>query len=803
MRKYNWYWLSFILVLWLFFGAFPSLFIANAQFETNNAEEVPLSQFSLNDSNDIIINEVLYFPASGNYEWVEIKNSGDNPQNITGYKLTDEDDNVYVIPDVLPDIPSGAFVIVIFDGLGATYNDYDFTDNVAILHTPPGLVDVFEDGGDQCALYQRVYAIYLPLLMRDYTGNPVLPNPKVVSSRWSPLVDFVAWGIPPDVDGITATTTGLWVNQSFINITQMPGNDGLRRRGSLGVHTNRISNSLGDWISYLPEETSEGEENPIAGPHFRNPPNDMEICEHQLYFGWTNVVGATAYKLEIADNIEFNTPLVSEVITDTIYQPTITFPDGTFYFRVKSIGESGQESIFSNVGEVSFIDCSGQQTGHGVTEIQALLGVTPILQHKDTHMLCLGGCPESGMHRWDSAHEDDADWIIGNGNAMRGCPLDDNYCTRAAMAMIITYHGGNLSQDRISYYGYEGQPIEGQLGYGHGLWPNEIATHGTGRNVFDWAMNNNAVTSSRGKPTYAQVKLWINDDRPILIVENNDAHSVVLDGYWDLLLFKLAHRVDPWTATSSWVRWNPWDVTEYHVAPAGILPRSDEDLDSDGIVDTVDDSDNDGICDFDEQQRFDLDYLSMDSDLDLILDKLDMREYVFDNAGNFLPSFPDFDNDGLRKELDPDNDNGGSIDGCEDFNLNGKLEIPLGESNNFFAGHERICPSPLITITGASANSSNCMLAVEGVVSTTIPLLSLTVNITHSSMFTGDTYILTATGTLPNLVFTQTIGAYEGSDIVIDVVVRNNFGFGIDTVTVTSYCTQLRYKPNIWKLEEW
>ena len=60
--------------------------------------------------------------------------------------------------------------------------------------------------------------------------------------------------------------------------------------------------------------------------------------------------------------------------------------------------------------------------------------------------------------------------------------------------------------DYISYFYYgEGAP-EGDLGHGQGMWPNGNLAAGTGKKAFDWAMNGQAVTSSRGKPTFAQVK---------------------------------------------------------------------------------------------------------------------------------------------------------------------------------------------------------------------------------------------------------------------------------------------------------
>lgn len=150
------------------------------------------------------------------------------------------------------------------------------------------------------------------------------------------------------------------------------------------------------------------------------------------------------------------------------------------------------------------------------------------------------------------------------------------------MAMIVSFHGGNLRQDRISYEEYGGVDPTGDLGHGQGLWPDENATCGSGNNISNWAMNNATVTSSRGRPTYVQVKGWIDDGRPVLIVENGGRHSVVLDGYRDWPLRKEAHRVDPWTATGAWMVYDSWSITEYHVAPSSVTPRSDEDVDNDG-----------------------------------------------------------------------------------------------------------------------------------------------------------------------------------------------------------------------------
>ena len=106
--------------------------------------------------------------------------------------------------------------------------------------------------------------------------------------------------------------------------------------------------------------------------------------------------------------------------------------------------------------------------------------------------------------------------------------------------------------------------------------------------------------------------------------------------------------------------------------------------------------------DFDERYRFvtvpflyGSDPLDSDTDDDGVLDKADMRGYVFNDAGNYRGWKADFDGDGLRKERDPDNDrklNNGSKDGCEDGNHNGKLDA--GETSNFNSADDGACTTP-------------------------------------------------------------------------------------------------------------
>ncbi len=655
----------------------------------------PSAGLSADSSTNMQINEVMFQPNEGESGWVELKNSGSSPISLDNYQLTDMDDNWYEIPSALPDVPGGAFVVVRFDGLGSVSDEIDFSDNRATLHSPADLAGIFAADVDQVALYRignLPHMVYMPVVVKNYTSfNP--PVPEVPTDFAAPaIVDFVAWGGPPAGDDGAAVSAGLWPAGAYLETVQVPGGDGLVRGGSIGVFkTVQSANStFPDWVIYRPVEVSQGQENPLVAPYFRNPPNGITTDDHQITFGWSIVNGATSYHLEVDDDAGFASPALAVDVSEPFYRPPTPLPDGSFFFRVKPTRAGSPQDNYS--ASAQFTLTTVITNVHRMAS-EVLLSVTPKLQHKDTLMLDLDGSTATGQSRWDTAHETDGDAVAGNGTAVRANSLDNMYCTRASISMLVAYHGGKLSQDRIAFQRYGGGPPDGDLGHGRGMWPNQLKNQGNGANIFDWAMNGNAVTSSRGKPTFDQVMQFIDAGRPMLVVENNDVHSVVLDGYFEVATVQFAHRVDPWTATGSWVLYSSWNISEYHAPPAGVTPRSDEDLDGDSTADTVDDSDGDGVSDFDERTRFNLGVNDTDSDDDLVFDKADIRAYVFDETGAYTLRNADVDGDGRRKEVDQDNDyaaNNGTQDGCEDSDQNGNHEAANGETDNFRPSDDKI-----------------------------------------------------------------------------------------------------------------
>jgi len=603
---------------------------------------LPLAFKSYPPAGKILINEVMPVAVSSGGEWVELHNSGPGPISLTGYELGDEDGNVYAIPEALPEIPPSAFVLIYLDGAGGGFNDYDFSDNLAVLHSPSGMVDIFEDDGDQCALYKS----------SDYTLDTI--------------VDFVAWGNLPGEDDDVAELAGIWIDDSFAGPTSArPGEHTLIEGGSVGLYPARDCDAPACWVVYQPQEATPGEMNRAPAPLLVTPSDGTTICNSQIAFGWFVVPNAEQYLLQADDDPTFGSPDVGVTVTEPMYiAPSL--PDGTYYWRVQAQGGEWT-SGWSPIRAFTFLTIPTSTSAgiHASRIVSKDLGVVAIKQHKDTGMLCLDGCPERGNSRWDAEH---TAWNIH----------DNMYCTRASIAMVAGYFGGNLSQDYISWYAYgQGEP-EGDLGHGKGLWPNDNKypdeAHG---HVLQWTMGGREVTTVEpASLTFAQVKNFIDANRPLVVVERGlTLHTCVIDGYTILPFiggdWHMVHLVDPWTRTES-LRLFSNVLARVYVPAAGSRARSDPDEDGDGRADTIDDSDGDGMVDFDERQRFQTLWNNPDSDDDCITDENDVRGYVFDLRGNYSKRRGDLRGaDNLRKERDPDNDNGGRIDGDEDANRNG------------------------------------------------------------------------------------------------------------------------------------
>ena len=300
--------------------------------------------------------------------------------------------------------------------------------------------------------------------------------------------------------------------------------------------------------------------------------------------------------------------------------------------------------------------------------------------------------------------------------------------------MGATAYGGDISQDRLSYQLFEvwGDPANADVGnpaldLGHNTGTGMGGNDGAATmDLIEWALNVVSTTvhyeihscgwvtqGTTDHPTFADIQTWINAGRPIIkghvnchhLADNpatptvNETcactgHATVIGG-WRVLTdgTQQVRNFDPWSAVT-WADYNDDTSTTadetLYVDWAYVLPASAPSVRSDETsIDT--DSDGDGIMDFDEFNRFSSQANTQDTDLDWVDDKSDLAEVYFNNIGLYQPKAggPDMDSDGNDKEADPDNDGGGTVDGCEDFDYDGVKDG--SETSNFNSSDDTTC----------------------------------------------------------------------------------------------------------------
>lgn len=663
----------------------------------------------------VLITEIMPNPADGP-EWVELykpagdrlflplvthaasgtslvsaaaESAGAQPlanASLAGWQLGNEEGVWYTLPSDLPPVPPTAYIVVYFDGKGAAANDYDFSDNVAELHTPAGMTGAFGDGEGQAALYSSE------------------------SHSAETIQSFLAWGnTPPGTAAQNAAEAGIWKTSWAVPAEANAGDivEASTTGLAFGLIPGGEATQLDGWSAYDEENSTPGAANIAPRPRWLKTENGAVMDVNEFAVGWQVVPGAEEYQFQMATEDSFARPEVDVMTMEPSYVPsshpmqtratqprvgsqiqTPKLDAGIYVWRVRA-KVNGLWSPWSLIGNLELVAPFGCTT--------VTLGMPWKLQHSDTPMLELDGSPETGQFAWDEPDRD------GDGNPVRGTPLGNNYCVRASVAMVNDYYGGNLSQDRISYHVLEewsantrpntndGVP-ENDLGYGRGMY-----YHDEEDEAFSWALGLSPTqVAIDGKPTFEQFKTWLDEGRGIMM--RNPGHMMAVEGYrvcsdgseW-------LHINDPWDAP----RWQDYDSQNMFgvwPGPAGVggAPgaRSDE-------ASIWTDTEGDGISTFDEINRFFTSSFDADTDNDLVTDQNDLREYVFDSSGTYSKRNPDFDGDESRKELDPDNDGDGAIDGCEDDNRNGRYEPGLGETNNFSAFSTATCTGPLLYVNWA------------------------------------------------------------------------------------------------------
>lgn len=361
-----------------------------------------------------------------------------------------------------------------------------------------------------------------------------------------------------------------------------------------------------------------------------------------------------------------------------------------------------------------------------------LLGVPAFGVRKDTKMLVLN---------WGEKITDpDIPWDRPNDTGRR-TKEEEWRCWSVGIQMLNAFYGGSLTQDEIVYHG-KSKPYTVKMHTADGNFTftreQEIRKYADSKHLFvtsgkteniigafgidideavgspetkatlAWALNitdeeldglNSYPTDPDAEVSLTEsiVKSYIDMGRPLLVLTSS--HAMVIDGYdYHDVANKKVHFLN--IKNGGEMAWLPLNIfgsfTNYMVPP----PRT-EVMGRRGDARVNRDSDGDGICDFDEVERFKTDPNHPDSDRDGVDDKTEIILYTKEEPyvirkeiyGEMLElhlgagityidsdnppqkiartlfyrleQFANVDNDKNRNELDRDSDNGGESDGSE------------------------------------------------------------------------------------------------------------------------------------------
>ncbi len=430
-------------------------------------------------------------------------------------------------------------------------------------------------------------------------------------------------------------------------------------------------NSTAEMAGSADTVVAETDPDPTATqPPLREPVTAMQPLNGAVFettiipLSWQASPAASGYRLQLAKSQDFSN-LHLETSLSVPQKFTGPLPDGEYFWRVQAVYPDGISSDFSPVQTFSV-----QRAGDiSEPDENLYLDVPHLYQQKDSAMLLLESTHESGTHAWNHPHT--------------GYDASDPACSAnsalASIAMLNRFYGGTLTQDRLGYEIFKDrQPgPEFDLPYGTAPTREEITR------LLGFALGgeqNCFVSPAGSQPDPVEMTAWvvqqIKEGSPVLA--DVSGHYVVLNGYQSIEQEELFWVLDPaagiYRVKNGQVNWSSACVIT-NVQAAHL----EETL--------LSDSDNDGVLDFDEIERFKTDPFKADSDRDGVRDGDEIRASVFDAQYGYsfthLPFARDPDLDGLPPELDIDTDGGGCLDGYEDTNLNGLYEPGSGETSVF------------------------------------------------------------------------------------------------------------------------
>jgi len=624
--------------------------------------------FQAQDRAKVLLAEILFAPVPGDTGFVELLNIGDQAVDLTSMVLRIDTVDL-PLPRLAEPFAPGARVVIRFDGRAVIEG--------LVVHSSPGFDLNPQDGmvsllrNDDVALDHVAWGA-LPGAVRPVFGGRSSPGVEPGSS----------FGRPPGANRPGATT---------------------------------------DWVLYPPGQVTPGRANPMP-PVLQLLPLDGAIVESSpVDLKWYPVSGAARYRVQLARDSVFSSPLLERTVTAPAISSGQLSP-GIYWWRVQAIGVGEVPASWSQPSRLEIApQGGGNPPGHGrgdggldvaIELAPILLNVPYLTQHKDSRMLLLESYQEGHVrtaamlpqvpHKWDGDH----------GTLDPNDPADNMSCCLASFTMLNHFHGGDLSQDRIGYEAlsrnvnrYVGRVNIGSIRSPFGPTPLREVAPGpdydlmygggsTDEQILVEGLFALGVLPGAGSGYLSQDAIWslvmaeINAGRPLLGF--NCCHCFVIRGFASAGGKRLLYLNDPWVGQYALDLDAPSPrPVQGAISYLGVRAARQE-------PEVTNDSDRDGVVDFDEVQRFRTNPNNSDSDADGVLDKLDLESGVYETEHGYgyawtpgpNSSGRDYDHDGIPTELDVDSDNGGCKDGDEDLDGDG---IHAGAETGNFDQTDDVC----------------------------------------------------------------------------------------------------------------
>ncbi|MBR4784098.1 MAG: hypothetical protein IK012_02455 [Fibrobacter sp.] len=510
-------------------------------------------------------------------------------------------------------------------------------------------------------------------------------------------VDYVAWGtVGPNAAAVASANSALNTNE-YLKTHYDEFELGSNYYGTGDFYRAIVSetqNTVKEWKLFSAKEIEKNAEStPDPKPLSLSDGSIVTLFEgEEMVFSWIAVKGAKKYILTVINDV---TNEVAAQVTTAYTSVSVFLQPGTYRWTVEASQtgdfETSLESLIAHKDDLTELTIRTRVFSDD--HIVYNLHVDPLAARRDSYLLDLqwgemfnekrGGMPHNLSAYYDNYHQ-----LQFSDPNEKGYDYEESWrCWIVSAVMLNHYYGGTITQDEIKVR-VKGNPNDMYLdAFPHGSRGGGYVSDVNEALQIALNVPQEKLHYLPGRPDETYLIDALSQGRPIYIWQYSHImtiDAVRLDPELGVYEFRFIN-VDnngryEWRVfekeSSIRFTWIPSDVTN--------AQNSDPAIEND--------SDGDGLYDYDEINRFHTKVDKEDSDGDEVNDREEILSYTLRNKkeyeSTFLTSDPlaNVDGDEFRAELDYDSDNGGAKDGDEDLNHDGIFDE--GETDPYKASDD-------------------------------------------------------------------------------------------------------------------